>query len=122
EAVYVDAVTGRCLPVCARSVPHLEHHGRGFGVRLVDGVRHRGNVSWRRHGQIHSHVGHWWCFRPRNADTSRAAIVKMNTIPISVSAAPQARAWGPGNTWLAFLKICNGNAALSPWNRLVFVS
>ena len=46
----------------------------------------------------------------------------MNTIAISVSAAPQARSWGRGNTCCALLKICTDSAVLGPSNRFVFVA
>ncbi len=63
------------------------------GGGCVDVGRHVDDVSGgfdeRGHGSVLG--GHAACRREKNAVTSRARMVKMNTITMSVSAAPQAR-------------------------------
>ena len=49
----------------------------------------------------------------RTRSRAGPAIVKMNTIRISVSAAPHARSWAPGNSERAFRKICSDSAVFA---------
>ena len=88
---------------------------RGVDVgRHVDDVS--GEVDERGHGSVLG--GHAACRRAKKAVTSRARIVKMNTIAISVSAAPHARSCAAGNGDVALLKICTDSAVFGPLNRL----
>ena len=52
----------------------------------------------------------------------RATIIRINAITMSVSAAPQPRAWAPTYGDDAFAKICDGSEVLAPLNTLRFTA
>ena len=85
-------------------------------VGCVDVGRHApdvsGGVDERGHGSVLG--GHAVCRRAKKAVTRRARMVMMNTMTMSVSAAPQARSCWAENGDVALRKICTDSAVFGP--------